>query len=206
MTSASSASYPSSHADCRNFVNTFYIPRLQLKYTVDDICQAFSYYAVVDRVDIVPLKDERAASKYTSAFVYVSCWNYAPNMDNTYMDSMVFALYIQAPFRFEPFPDSTDFWILCPNHNPIPKTSLNIHQLAESNRALWDRVNDLEGIIAAIDLQTASHPQSRALASSVEDAVASTSDRIREEDVAHIVPTTHVLGVDVRGDAGKISP
>lgn len=114
---------------------SFYIPRVSCYYTIDDIIATFRllYIGEVARVDI-----NGKVNDYMSVFVHMDylydseiAWNI---VNCTYKKNSYYRLWVE----------EDTYWRLLKNNNPVEDTYLNIHQLAESNRILEEKVSKLE--------------------------------------------------------------
>jgi uncharacterized coiled-coil protein SlyX len=117
-----------------------YIPRLNNNVTEDFIKQVFKYkhIAIVERVDFVPVINPAPGFEdhSMSAFVHFDGYYYHDKTDEMYE-----AVFEKGEsWKFYPYSDSNEYWLLLKNHNPVKPTNLNIHQLAENHRILEETV------------------------------------------------------------------
>ena len=100
----------------------------------------------ITRVDFVPRKiqGDKISTDTKSAFIHIE-WAYL----DEWMDSMrdrtgQIKIRAYSPITVAGCSES---WIILPAHNPIADTNMNIHQLAENNRLLEQKVARQEEVI-----------------------------------------------------------
>lgn len=131
-------------------VGSIYIPRIRREHTAQSIHDILYAHVLVDRVDLVPLPESNTdTTKFMSAYVYISEWN-AQNPESLEIYNV---LASNVSYKFN-VPNHREYWFLCKNHKPVPNTHMNIHQLAESNRILHERVTVLENMVAKLSATT----------------------------------------------------
>lgn len=118
-------------------IQSFYIPRISTLYNEFSIGIAFKKMniGVVKRVDFVINKE---TDIYQSAFVHMDFI-----YDNDYT-KQILTTVIKNNKSIRVYPNiinSSVYWILLKNKNPVTETILNIHQLAENYRLLEEKVN-----------------------------------------------------------------
>jgi hypothetical protein len=96
--------------------------------------------AEVDYVDIVATKDpETKAVLYYSAFVRLIKWGPERFPAYEFDEKKMFKIFLG---RYSS--DSAEkYWILYPNKNPLPRTRVNVHQLAASTEKLFENAEQL---------------------------------------------------------------
>ena len=123
-----------------------HIPRISSKTTADYVAYVLSELGVgiVDYVDIVITKDPQTRSKlFHSAFVRLTVWGPNTSITSYFNTHKNYKLYL-GQYSQEP---AEIFWLLLPNINPLPRTKVNIHQLAASTEKLFDNTEQLTAII-----------------------------------------------------------
>jgi hypothetical protein len=109
-------------------MTSIYIPFVDSRFTENDVINTFEYYNIcnVSRVDFVEIPEK---TNVCHAFIHVNNWYNSNNASIAFWDitnkgsyKFYYSLLSQS--------NSNSFWLLLPNKNPIPKTKLNIHQLA----------------------------------------------------------------------------
>jgi hypothetical protein len=126
-------------------MNSIYIPFVDTRLTEKDIISTFNYYNIcnISRVDFVEIPEKTTVCH---AFIHVNNWY---NSDNA---SLAFwEITNKGSYKFyysQSQMTSNAFWLLLPNKNPIPKTKLNIHQLAvminEMEKKIADQQDEME--------------------------------------------------------------
>jgi hypothetical protein len=115
--------------------HSFYIPRINCVYTIDDIIATFRllYIGEVARVDINHKLEDTMSVFIHMNYLYDSeiAWNI---VNNTYNKNSYYRLWIEEDV----------YWLLLKNNYPIEDTYLNIHQIAENARILEEKVFKLE--------------------------------------------------------------
>jgi hypothetical protein len=114
-----------------------HIPRISPKTTPEHIARTLYEMSVaeVDYVDIVATKDpETKAVMYYSAFVRLIKWGPERFPAGEFYEKKMFKIFLG---RYSS--DSAErYWVLYPNKNPLPRTRVNIHQLAFSTEKLFE--------------------------------------------------------------------
>lgn len=108
-------------------MTSIYIPFVDSRLTEKDVINTFDYYNIcnVSRVDFVEIPEK---TNVCHAFIHVNNWYNSNNASLAFWDITNKGSY---KFYYSQSQSSSNaFWLLLPNKNPIPKTKLNIHQLA----------------------------------------------------------------------------
>lgn len=114
-----------------------YIPRINEKYTEDEIKFMFADMAIamVDYVDFVATKDpETKEHKFYSAFLRLREWNpdgYSYNK-----------IIVEKQNKIQV--SRSEFWIILPAKTPLSRSKVNTHQLAAYTDELYVRVEAIE--------------------------------------------------------------
>jgi len=108
-------------------ITSIYIPFVDSRFNEKDVISTFDYYNIcnVSRVDFVEIPEK---TNVCHAFVHVNNWYNSNNASVAFWD-----ITNKGSYKFyysQSQMTSNAFWLLLPNKNPIPKTKLNIHQLA----------------------------------------------------------------------------
>jgi len=108
-------------------MTSIYIPFVDSRLTEKDVINTFDYYNIcnVSRVDFVEIPEK---TNVCHAFIHVNNWYNSNNASIAFWD-----ITNKGSYKFyysQSQSNSNAFWLLLPNKNPIPKTKLNIHQLA----------------------------------------------------------------------------
>ena len=108
-------------------MTSIYIPFVDSRLTEKDVISTFDYYNIcnVSRVDFVEIPEK---TNVCHAFIHVNNWYNSNNASIAFWD-----ITNKGSYKFyysQSQSNSNAFWLLLPNKNPIPKTKLNIHQLA----------------------------------------------------------------------------
>ena len=114
-----------------------YIPRASLRITEPQIKETFfrSQIGIVEYCDIVIVKDkETKQPTYASVFLKLDTWNPVSNARADFEKNGSIKVFI----------NSTEFWIILPNKNPLPRTHVNNSQLAASTEKLFEQTEALE--------------------------------------------------------------
>ena len=117
---------------------SFYIPRIRTTWTEQQISSEMFMQGIgiINRVDFGDFAP--AEQKFTrSAFVHFDSFN---PQNESYLAS-VFAHHGKIQIYVG---GHGEYWFLLENKNPVPKTHLNIHQLAENNKKLEEKIAMLE--------------------------------------------------------------
>lgn len=108
-------------------MTSIYIPFVDSRLTEKDVINTFDYYNIcnVSRVDFVEIPEK---TNVCHAFIHVNNWYNSNHASLAFWDITNKGSY---KFYYSQSQSSSNaFWLLLPNKNPIPKTKLNIHQLA----------------------------------------------------------------------------
>ena len=146
---------------------SFYIPRIKSAWTSELISNAmYNTLGLVDRVDFgdfVPLDQ----TGIRCAFIHMACLN---NGWREYIEREIEAF---GHYKFQV--TYNEYWMLLPNKNPIPRTHLNIHQLAEITRKQDERIAQLQALVVQLAGQLESRTPSR-----LERTISMASDSLDE--------------------------
>jgi len=120
-----------------------FIPTISKAHTEEIIANYFALNSVgkVERVDFVEFQndeEDRAcdAKRFHQAFVHFS-----PQRKT---HEIMEAIEQKGSYRFYPFKEQTQYWILLKNKNPVPKTDLNVNQLAHNQKLMEERYVQME--------------------------------------------------------------
>lgn len=138
-------------------ISSVYIPTIHKKFTNAAIYHVFdALFGCVTRIDNVQIKTKDGAdSKFKSAFVYFIAYNQPNNVmdaigrnEKVRINPNVNTSYMQTYFP-QPNPKirNSEFWLLLPNNNVVPNTTLTLAQIREKIDALipivaWDQEED----------------------------------------------------------------
>ncbi len=140
----------SSEAVARNLMYEnldLHISRISGRTTPEHISRTLYEMSIadVDYVDIVATKDpETKAVLYYSAFVRLLRWGPELFPAHEFDSKKVFKIFLG---RFSSDP-AEKYWNLYPNKNPLPRTRVNVHQLAASTEKLFDNAEQLTETVA----------------------------------------------------------
>ena len=129
-----------------------FIPTISKAHTEEIIANYFALNSVgkVERVDFVEFQndeEDRACDpkRFQQAFVHFS-----PQQKTR---EIMEAIEQKGSYRFYPceklinicsFKEQTQYWILLKNKNPVPKTELNVNQLAHNQKLMEERLVQME--------------------------------------------------------------
>lgn len=111
-----------------------YIPKMSLKTTEENIKDVLfqKNIGVVDYCDLVVVKHkETKEPQHMSAFLKLISWNPFSEARNDFNKNGSITVYLT--------PVSKEYWKIYPNSNPIPRTHVNISQLAASTEKLFEQ-------------------------------------------------------------------
>lgn len=129
----------SSNAVQSNAKMSLYIPRISANHTEKSVIDIFHYFNVghVDYVDFVAIKEKGAqhdpnkSVKFYSAHVKMHEWN--PRCD------VYDAIKYGEKYELTISKKTGEYWIILPSKTEaIPRTKVNIHQLSEYTRELFE--------------------------------------------------------------------
>jgi len=115
-----------------------YIPRVSSNTTESIIQNAFYNLGVgiVEYADFVATKNpETKEVQYFSAFIKLSSWWQNKPLYEFNKNSS-FKMYLD---HYGSGDTNEKFWVLLPNKNPLPRTKVNVHQLAASTEKLFEQ-------------------------------------------------------------------
>lgn len=120
---------------------SFYVPRMRAHWTIDQISNWVSPLGVVDRIDLGDFVPSNQTG-IRCAFIHMSwlCSGVQEWIDEETANKGHPKL--QVP--------NNEYWMLLPNKNPIPRTHLNIHQLAEITRKQDERIAQLQALVVQL--------------------------------------------------------
>ena len=114
-----------------------FIPTISKAHTQEIIANYFALNSVgkVERVDFVEFQndEDRACdpTRFQQAFVHFS-----PQQKTR---EIMEVIEQKGSYRFYPFKEQNQYWILLKNKNPLPKTELNVNQLAHNQKLMEER-------------------------------------------------------------------
>ena len=114
-----------------------YIPRASLRITEQQVRDTLfrSQIGIVEYCDIVIVKDKETKQPlYASVFLKLDTWNPISNARADFEKNGSIKVYL----------NGTEFWIILPNKNPLPRTHVNNSQLAASTEKLFEQSEALE--------------------------------------------------------------
>jgi len=114
-----------------------YIPRASLRITEQQVRDTFfrSQIGIVEYCDIVIVKDKETKEPiYASVFLKLDTWNPISNACADFEKNKSIKVFV----------NSTEFWIILPNKNPLPRTHVNNSQLAASTEKLFEQTEAIE--------------------------------------------------------------
>jgi hypothetical protein len=114
-----------------------YIPRASLRITEQQVRDTLfrSQIGIVEYCDIVIVKDKETKQPlYASVFLKLDTWNPISNARDDFEKNGSIKVYL----------NGTEFWIILPNKNPLPRTHVNNSQLAASTEKLFEQSEALE--------------------------------------------------------------
>lgn len=130
-------------ASSNNQMYSVFIPTISKIDTEEIIVDYFALNCVgkVERVDFVEFQndgEDRAcdAKRFQQAFVHFS-----PQQKTR---EIMEAIEQKGSYRFYPFKEQNQYWILLKNKNPVPKTELNVNQLAHNQKLMEERYVQME--------------------------------------------------------------
>lgn len=126
-----------------------HISRISARTTPDHISRTLYEMSIadVDYVDIVATKDpETKAVLYYSAFLRLIRWGPERFPATEFDEKKMFKIYLG---RYSSDP-AEKYWCLYPNKNPLPRTRVNVHQLAASTEKLFENA---EQLTATVEMQ-----------------------------------------------------
>ena len=114
-----------------------YVPRASLRTTEDQVKDLFfrSQIGNVEYCDLVTIKDKETKQPlYTQLFIKISCWNLLSTAKANFERNGSIKLFLT----------DTEFWMILPNKNPLPRTHVNTSQLAASTEKLFVQTEAIE--------------------------------------------------------------
>jgi hypothetical protein len=114
-----------------------YIPRVSLRITEEQVRDTLfrGQIGIVEYCDIVVTKDkETKQPTYASVFLKLDSWSPTSNARADFEKNGTIKIYLRA----------TEFWIILPNKNPLPRTHVNNSQLAASTEKLFEQTEAIE--------------------------------------------------------------
>lgn len=132
--------------------SSIYIPRMPSSRTAQEVVAAFKEndIGIVSRVDFTPINKrpgfgEDVDMVVKSAFVHFSVL-YGDGQCLIY-----WATLEGKAFKFLPFENSSEYWLILPAKNPIPDTMMNTAQIVENCRLLEKKVEEQDAKIKKLE-------------------------------------------------------
>jgi hypothetical protein len=117
---------------------SFYIPRMKAFWNQDQISLIISRTigSTIERVDFGDFLSSLNTEDLRYAFIHFTF------IDPYYQTAIRYEIELQGYFKLQV--SDIEFWMLFPNNNPIPRTHLNTHQLADITKKQEERIASLE--------------------------------------------------------------
>jgi hypothetical protein len=137
-----------SNSNNNNNFSDIYIPRIDARYSEDDVKRIFFNIANISHVDFVAVKSPDKIIQFYSAFLKVLAWN----TNSLQFTQISTSINNSARITIT----STEFWIILKAKNPsVPRTKVNIHQLVAYSDELFTKLHTLTDETAKLtDLYT----------------------------------------------------
>jgi len=134
-------------------VLSFYIPRIRSYWTEEAIANVLQVNGVgsLDRVDF---GDFTPSGQTGIRYVFLHLISFYSSTAARLVHSE-----IKETGYYKLKVSETEFWMLIPNFNPLQKTHLNIHQLAEITRKQDEKIASLEEKLVQLTSRLASDPK-----------------------------------------------
>jgi hypothetical protein len=158
-----------------------YVPRINPAHTEENVREVFAnqnigYVEYVDFVKSKPSSDLSVPTPvYYSAFIKVAY--HGDKSEN----SVHTELLTNGSYKLHL--NRSEFWVLLPNKTPLPRTKVNVHQLAQYTDELYQKTSDIESKIT--EQSTANDEVMKAILSrlkTLEMRVDMQSSRIAQQD------------------------
>ncbi len=138
-----------------------YIPRMDTGYNQEMVAEIFRNNGIhgVVSVDFIPMNKKPGFQEifdtgYVSAFVHI----YEPYYDDTFNKKSFQEDYVKrlntkfwntlmGGQSYKIYVNKSVYWLCMQNKNPVPRTLMNIHQVAENGRHLEKLIEDKEWLI-----------------------------------------------------------
>lgn len=114
-----------------------YVPRASLRTTEEQVKdQLFrSQIGNVEYCDLVTIKDKDTKQPlYSQLFIKLACWDLLSRAKADFERNGSIKIYLT----------DSEFWIVLPNKNPLPRTHVNTSQLAASTEKLFEQTDAIE--------------------------------------------------------------
>lgn len=114
-----------------------YVPRASLRTTEQQVKdQLFrSQIGNVEYCDLVTIKDKDTKQPlYAQLFIKLACWDLLSRAKADFERNGSIKIYLS----------DSEFWIVLPNKNPLPRTHVNTSQLAASTEKLFEQSESME--------------------------------------------------------------
>lgn len=114
-----------------------YVPRASLRTTEDQVKDQFWRCQIgnVEYCDLVTIKDKDTKHPlYTQLFIKLACWDLLSRAKADFERNGSIKIYLS----------DTEFWMILPNKNPLPRTHVNTSQLAASTEKLFVQSEAIE--------------------------------------------------------------
>lgn len=114
-----------------------YVPRASLRTTEEQVKDLFfrSQIGTVEYCDLVTIKDKDTKQPlYTQLFIKLACWDLISRAKADFERNGSIKIFLS----------DTEFWVILPNKNPLPRTHVNNSQLAASTEKLFVQTEAIE--------------------------------------------------------------
>lgn len=114
-----------------------YVPRASLRTTEEQVKdQLFrSQIGNVEYCDLVVIKDKDTKQPlYAQLFIKLACWDLLSRAKSDFEKNGSIKIFLK----------DTEYWMILPNKNPLPRTHVNTSQLAASTEKLFEQSEAME--------------------------------------------------------------
>jgi hypothetical protein len=114
-----------------------YVPRTSLRTTEEQVKDLFFRNQIgnVEYCDLVTIKDKETKQPlYAQLFIKLNCWNMFSSARADFERNGSIKIFLTG----------TEFWMILPNKNPLPRTHVNTSQLAASTEKLFEKSEAME--------------------------------------------------------------
>ena len=127
----------------------FYIPSVHMFIDENDIFRVFTNIGVIYRIDFIPVNKkpgfkENLSEKFKSVFVHMSdLFTHGKEIKNVIQTTC-------KCYKFYPFPNSSEFWLLSKANYPVQETMMNNSQIVHNCLFLETKIEEQAATIKSL--------------------------------------------------------
>ena len=131
--------------------SSIFIPRIHSRRTIEEVTAAFKKndFGIVSRVDFTPINKRPGFGEDVDSVVKSAFVHFSELFESG--QSIYWVASQGEAYKFYPFRNSREYWLILPARNPIHDTMMNNAQIVENCRLLENRVKEQDAKIKELE-------------------------------------------------------